>query len=529
VSQETWVKLFGHYINILLCDQVVRFLVWFKLSTSIDFDLASQRIQDVCDSLHLGRAQTLRELASNLNSARLRFEAIINNIGDGQRPPLSMQGAPLDALFEAICELPPLKNKLFFFLVDEYENFEDYQQQILNTLIKHSGQWYTFKIGVKELGWRVRSTLNVNEQLISPADYVRISIAERFSGDTFKEFARSVCNSRLASLKMHGQTAIGDIADSLPALSEEEEAGKLGVNGALKEFQEDLRKTPDGALAIQELSPLQQYFLKSWGDTQNMTYSQVIVDFQSKRREWDDRFGNYKYAILFSIKRGKRGIRKYYSGWSLFSQLAAGNIRYLIELVEQSLLLHVREGISLKRPVSPETQTLAAQAVGRKNVSELEGLSVHGAQLTKLVLGLGRIFQVMAAQPLGHAPEVSQFHISEEEDSIALSVCDLPDDVDQLIKSAVMHLALIRFPANKLADEGATRDYDYTIHPVFSAFFEFSHRRKRKMVISAADLMGLVREPQTFIPRILSKQNRSADEDLPEQASLFQGYYGRHS
>ena len=64
-------------------------------------------------------------------------------------------------------------------MLDEYENFEDYQQEVINTIIKHTGALYTFKIGIRELGWRRKSTLNPNEQLIHPADYVRIDILDR--------------------------------------------------------------------------------------------------------------------------------------------------------------------------------------------------------------------------------------------------------------------------------------------------------------------------------------------------------------
>ena len=64
------------------------------------------------------------------------------------------------------------------------------------------------------------------------------------------------------------------------------------------------------------------------------------------------------------------------------------NIRYLLELVVQSLLAHLQSGGNLSASVDPELQTKAAQQVGRKYLSELEGLSVHGARLTKLLLAL---------------------------------------------------------------------------------------------------------------------------------------------
>jgi len=236
------------------------------------------------------------------------------------------------------------------------------------------------------------------------------------------------------------------------------------------------------------------------------------------------RYGNYKHALLFALRRGKAGIRKHYAGWNVFTQLACCNIRYILELVEQSLLLHLHSEKSITEPVSYVNQTLAAQAVGKKNLSELEGLSVHGAQLTKLLLGLGRVFQTLAADPSGHTPEVTQFHVLDAEGSLGTNA-----DVHKLLTSAVMHLALIRLTGNKPQDEADTREYDYMVHPIFSAFFVFSYRRKRKMLIGADDILALVSRPKATIRRILEKQNRLGDEPLPEQLRFFEQFYNADS
>jgi hypothetical protein len=181
-------------------------------------------------------------------------------------------------------------------------------------------------------------------------------------------------------------------------------------------------------------------------------------------------------------------------------------------------MLHLQADRSLAEPVSFELQTQAAHRIGKKNLSELEGLTVHGAQLTKLLLGLGRVFQIMASDARGHAPEVNQFHLSDQNGDL---------EIEQLLTSAVMHLALIRSPGNKLADEADTREYDYRMHPVYSAFFNFSYRRKRKMMLSGSQLMGLVKRPKATIREILAQSNRSyeGDEPLPDQLRLFQSYY----
>jgi hypothetical protein len=525
VPDDTWIKLFGHYINLLLADLVLRFLTWFKLYADPEFDLPAVSCKKIAASLQMPPADNLRTLLENLDAIRIAFEAYINNVADDPKQPISMQGAPVDALFNELAETNAFKSKVFFFLVDEYENYLDYQQQVFNTLIKHSGSHYSFKIGVRELGWRIRTTLNKNEQLISPADYVKINIADKLQEENFKRFASSVCNARLNRLDIPGHMAPRSIEDALPGITEEEEAGLLDVEDQLEEVRSSIMQLPEDARAtLNELSPLQLWVLKFWSAAQEQPLDIVMKSFLNDREKWADRFNNYKYASLFSLKRGKRGVVKYYAGFDTFAQLAAGNIRYLIELVDQSLLLHVRKGCSLADPVPVETQTRAAQNVGKKNLAELEGLSVEGAHLTKLVLGLGRIFQVMSAQPEGHAPEINQFRLEDKRlDSV------LSRDVDNVLRAAVMHLALLRFPGSKLADEAETRDYDYMLHPVFSAFFVFSHRRKRKMPLTSAELLGLIRNPREYISQILFRHRRNVDEQLPEQVALFEGYYGHRT
>ena len=100
------------------------------------------------------------DLLSYLDLEMVEFQSQINNIGDGVLPNLSMADVPIKIITEKIIELSQFNNKIFYIILDEYENFEDYQQQIVNTLIKHNTEFYTFKIGVREMGWRVKHTLN---------------------------------------------------------------------------------------------------------------------------------------------------------------------------------------------------------------------------------------------------------------------------------------------------------------------------------------------------------------------------------
>lgn len=523
---ERWKRVFAHYINLVCCDLVVHFLEWYYLLCPQLPVLTSADCRRVTTSLHLPDAGDLANLAARIAEARTQFEAYINNIADDAVLPLSMQGAPIDTMLAVLQNLPQLKGKDFFFLIDEYENLEDYQQQVINTLIKHSGQLYSFKVGVKELGWRCRTTLNPNEQLISPSDYVRIRIAEKLDGERFITFAQKVCNERIHRLRLPHGTPL-EITQLLPRLTEEREAEILDQEGSglARKAAQNLQEIalPESRQLLQNMTLLEKYFIAFWASGHSQTLEEAWKDYLQNRKSWEERYHNYGHTALYTLKRGKSGIQKYYAGWDVLAHMSAGNIRYLLELVDQVLLRHIQAGGNLQQAVSPECQTHASQQVGKKNLSELEGLSVQGAQLTKLLLGLGRIFQTMAADPAGHVAEVTHFHVSDPANGEPPA---FTNQVTSLLNAAVMHLALLRFPGSKLSDETDTRDYDYMVHPIFSAFFVFSYRRKRKITLSGKQLVGLVNEPRRTIREILATTDRFTDEPLPDQLQLFQGFYG---
>ena len=101
----------------------------------------------------------------------------------------------------------------------------------------------------------------------------------------------------------------------------------------------------------------------------------------------------------------------------------------------------------------------------------------------------------------------------------------MSDDIEALLNNAVMHLALVRITGTKLGSESNTLEFDYTIHPVFAPLFEFSPRRKRKMEITAEDLVELIEHPKSGIVNLLKRHNRSTLTPAPRQLALFAQFY----
>jgi hypothetical protein len=449
LPDKRWAQLFAHYINLEFCDLVLRFLEWFAARVPDAQRLSSDALGRVALSFQVGSVANHGELARALELARIGFEAAINNVGDsGHVPALSMQGAPIDQLLREVKALPQFTRKTFFFLIDEYENLDRLQQRVINTLIKHCGELYSFKIGVREFGFRERSTLQPHEQLMHPADYKLVDIADELVDQgRFADFAADVCNVRLRVAFDRSDSA-PDVRALLPELDPEKEALLLGVEPVtVASKSAPVAQLPEHHLEwLNQLTPLETYTLKKRAEAENMTFAAKVQDAYTDQPRWHAQYENFKPAYLFTIRRGKRGIRKYYCGWNVFCHLAAGNIRFLLELVDEALTRQLADNTEASVPVTPDNQTRAAQETGNKNLRELEGLALSGAKLTRLLLGLGRVFQIMAANPIGHTPEVNQFHLSS-----ANGDPEVRRRVEELLTEGVMHLALKRYRGSKLS------------------------------------------------------------------------------
>ena len=506
IDNETWMKIFAHYFNLILTSEILEFVAWHK-ELKPDYEVLPERACClIATSLHLGDdISDYKKLMDVLETAMYKFQADINNIADGNMPMLSLAGDPIKIVTEQAEKLRQFRDKTFYLLIDEYENLLDSQQQIVNTLLKHVPQSYTIKIGVREMGWRVKHTMNPQESVIDPADYVLFNIVDEFTDETpdkFESFARNVCQLRIKDLLEEDGVEF-DIEQALGNLPYEEEAVKLGVEQTSL-YKNILEYEKKSGMDL-DVSPLYKFFLSYWSENHKLMFKDEIADYLSNTKIWNTRYENYKYSLLFKIRtgRGSGGIQKYYAGWSTFVKLANGNIRYLMELVYRSYYLYLQEGGDIAKPVSADIQTKAARNVGWKNLTELEGTWSNGAQLTRMVQTLGTIFSRLAKEGENSAPETVQFEIEGERS----------ERTEELLQAGIMNLALIRMPANKQSGRGSVKEFMYSLHPIFAPYFIYSFRRKRKMGLSDAEFLLCVDNPKKAVKDILDKRNIKISEE----------------
>lgn len=516
IDEGLWSNIYAHYFNLLICWEISKFLKWHQELDENDEVLTAHACELIATSLHIKKdIDSFETLCRELESAMYSFQSDVNNVCAQCIPRLSMPGDPIKLFVEQALKLRQLKGKMFYLLIDEYENLLDCQQQTINTLLKHVPDTYTLKIGVRELGWRVKYTQNKEELLNDPADYSLINITEQFSANKesdFASFASDVCNKRISEL-FDGEDGDGfSIEKALPGMSIEDESELLKVTNSeyFRKFEE-YEKTSGKLL---DIHPLYKFFLAYWADIHHESIKEVVRSYEMNNYSWNQRYENYKYGLLFKINRGRGagGIQKYYAGWNTYVKLANGNIRYLMELVYKAYYIYLQGNGDITNPIPFDKQTEAARDVGWKNLTELEGYWKKGVQITKLVMSLGSLFGKIALYGDKSAPELVQFDLKDE----------MSERTAEIINASVMNLAMIRMSSNKLSGK-EIKSYQYSLHPIFAPYFLFSFRKKRKMSLTDADILGCIDKPEDTVAAILKRRKIFVEDDDAsyKQPTLF--------
>jgi len=308
----------------------------------------------------------------------------------------------------------------------------------------------------------------------------------------------------------------------LPDFPRAEEAAKLGGQAIADQVIEELAgATPDLAEWARGQG-VDAYFVKFFAEMDEVSLAEAARSLVADPTYYRNRVNNYGYASLFWLTRGRKGtrIRKYYAGSDTFLALASGNIRYLLELIDESIATYFADEKKSEGPVriGPQYQTEAAKAVAKRRLDQLEGVSEKGVALKRLVLAIGKVFYEFARTPVGHTPEVASFVLSGPPEKQA--------EIAGLLADGVSHLAIEVAPRTKATSDNEMRDDDeYFLHPIFVPFFEYTHRRKRRATFSAEVLLELQTRPQWAIEQLVAGRRQAASDELPDQLAMFDLFF----
>ena len=522
-SEEQWNKIFAHYFNLMIAYQMVELCTWVEDETGSS--ISSDDLNIIGIDLALNKCKNLVQLSASIRESISTLQIHINSLKCQEEILLSVAEYPLRTITEALIKSLDQDEKTIFCCIDEYENLLPYQQAIVNTYIKHASPPLSYKVGVRKYGIKNYQTLDGGDLLKTPDDFSEIEISE----EGFPSFAVEVAEKRLSLAIRKGIEVPAKLSEFLRELSFNEELELLGASKVTSTVLSELElDCPDIYQELKKQESTNLYFLQYWAEQESKKLCVIAKEYLSSETKWKTRFGNYKYASLFWLTAGRKGtrIRKFYAGQQTYLALASGNIRFFLELIDQAISIELSERVDETKianlSLSPKAQTIAAKKVGERRLDQLEGLADNGVQLKRLVLAVGKVFFEFAKSPIGKTPEITSFLINGEEDAVK--------QIKKLLRDGVGHLAIEASPRTKATSNSELRDEEFRLHPIFCAFFEMSHRKKRRTTFNAEDMLRSTEtNPSASIRKMMGGTEHTDIEDLPAQLALFSPFYGGNS
>ena len=510
LDPEVRARAFEHYMNLLCCLELI------ELCIALPNDGDARRLANQAVALASAhfevkeRHTTPKQLRNRLRQEVASLSAFINDPFRVSRPRFSHGELPVVELAADVHDIMGCDRPLYV-CIDEWENLSAEQQQVLNRWIKNCERPITYKIGVREGGIKTLDTGGSNDPLHMPADYIET----RTTGREMKSFCLNVIERRLQQLNTAGEAIPSKLDELLESLDRLTEADQLGVRSVLKRKM-NTDDTLD-TITIEWLNSQKSadaYLVFFLAERTNQLVNDVVSKVIADPRYWRNVRNNYGHLSLFSITRGMRGStrQKFYAGAKTFLALSGGNVRYLLELVNQVLLeysnLHHNEPVEPIYKISAGIQTNAAISVAQQRLRQIQALSERGLEVFRLVVILGTAFEALVREPQRSAPERTAFTISGDKEAT--------ESITNLLNEGCAILAFERNTKTKRTSVLEPREYEYRIHPLLTPHFCIPYRKKRRSEIDASTLVAALNSKgsaQSLVRTVLSSLESESDEN----------------
>ncbi len=433
----------------------------------------------------------------------------------------------------------------YFVYLDEYENFLEYQQRIINTWIKHSERPLIFNIAMKRNSFRVRKT--TGEESLSDIHDFRTHDLDVYTGSGFEIFGAEVLFMRLA---IDGTKDLPITPSNLRSVSNLESrtstqyrssilsaANRLLPSKDYEDLAKDIftdvtlsaqlnrqitsalkrRKSPiDAKEFIRQKFPSASLVCTALLNRIRLSPKQIIRELNLLEQGKPNQFSsgwihNNLVGCLLLLYAPLPRPCPVFSGYPRLCQIAGGNLRYLLEMINKSLS---ESGTKRIKKVSIEQQAEAARSASSEFLLQVKHCGPKGNQLYIFVLRIGELFKLAQLRPSQSETEINHFSV---DGGLKTTDKDLLDFFDEALKYSV--LIDVEGTKQKSIDDFEPRDY--VLNPIFSPYFHISFRRKRKLSLSLDELKTIVGGTHEKFKEIIKKYSSAWSAPTENLSSLF--------
>lgn len=536
-EEENWGAIFETYLGICILKEILDLICTLNKSMNLNEGALSEFSLSFSKKLNTdSTTDSIEEFQKDCNV----FLDIIEDKINGSETLSNLRCVNANRFITDVCVatrgLLGKEDLLFKIFIDEYETLQEYQQKIINTLIKHSSLPVIFNIGLRPKGMKTSETISETETIEAPHDYELLLLG--FEQDQYPEIIKSICQKRIALGKEQGkipETASDDIEFYLGNYSIELELERIGQTSKKPPHIEKLRKLIE-ARAQEEgcskqdadeyckilcdeapiLNSRMHYALLCKKTHYTPTLKELYDSYTNTDERYSDWLHNRKNGVIYLLcKETKR--EKMYFGFDVFSALSSNIVRYFLELCEQSFKIAFLNDYDWNSQISPETQTEAARYVSEYKIVDIAGYEPYGKELRIFVQYLGQIFYKLHTaedNTLGE-PEPNHFNTKD---------LSLSDSSKKIIASAIMWNVLQEGETTKKKQSKLSPEtIDYYLNKIYVPYFGISYRNQRKIFISVEILQDLFagnEESANYGFRKFFKTDSTSDVDAT-QLTLF--------
>ena len=514
---DTWSGYFNTYLSIVIMTELIPFIRILH----DDGVISSKKLKEISDvffsyalknEIVIDSINVIDNMQNECDYILRQIEDHINGcLDESVSVRLTQPGTILRIVIKELQKIDQLSNIVFKVYIDEYESFLEWQQRIINTLIKQSDNGLIYNIGMRQNGMKTKLTLGENEILQSTHDYQHFNFDEFLSEKDYKSSLRNICKKRLEMFinenNLDGNKIPTSIEYYLSNYDPEKEIARFS-NRDLK-FKLKLKsiicaqatKTDNTEELINTLctsAPLINARLHLAILLRSLSYRPSVKELCDCYLDWRDHknskaakkynewFHNAKNGLVFLLAKDS-GLVKWYYGFDTYAMLSSGVIRYFLELCEQAFNIAIVEGFSWDHveEILPEIQTRAARYVSKYKVNEILTYPRCGKRLRVFVQCFGEICRDLHRNDnttLGE-PEVNHFTTESLE---------LSGDIVSYLNDAETLLVLQKLPQTKSKEDIRTTIVDYHLNKIYTPYFEISYNKKRKIVLNENQLKQLL-------------------------------------
>ncbi|BBB92237.1 MAG TPA: hypothetical protein PKA28_04800 [Methylomusa anaerophila] len=507
-EETDWSSIFETYLSICVLQEILELILIVRNDMAIDETEINNFVVDFSKRLNPNsRVDTLLEFRHEIDLYLDAIEDRINGLENNDS--FKVRWVNAHRIIRDICiacNRMLKRDILFKIFVDEYETLQDYQQKIINTLIKHSTLPVIFNIGLRPQGMRTNETISATETIEAPHDYEMLTLGIEGSA-IYPKILKEICKKRIALGKEQGKipkSAPEEIEFYLGSYSLEYELERINRFPSLLPHLKKLRlliqeigKTEDiPKQKIEEcvsilcdqapsLNSRLHYALLCKKTPFTPTLCELYEAYSSNSKRYNDWMHNRKFGLIFLLCKEAKKEKMYY-GFEVYTALSSNIVRYFLELCEQVFRIAFLSNYSWDTMIVPEIQTEAARYVSEYKVVDIAGYEPFGKELRLFIQYIGQIFYRLHTaenNTLGE-PEPNHFNTKD---------LSLSNQTKRLISSAIMWNVLQEGePTKRKQSKLSPETVDYYINKIYVPYFGISYRNQRKIQLDVDILNQLL-------------------------------------